>query len=89
MWNIGVALGCSIAAVVVGYAVLRDLHTGESGDSMYRYNAADNPLGYPMMIATKVFAVVFFIAEALYALHWIGEPMGLARNLLKSMIAPP
>ena len=87
MWNIGVALGCSIAAVLIAYAVLRDLHTGESGDSMYHYNAADNPLGYPMMIATKILGVVFFTAEALYAVHWIGEPMGLARSLLQWMTA--
>ena len=85
MWKIAEVLGFLLAAGVIAYAVMRDLRTGESGDSMYHYSAGDNPLGYPMMIAVKIFAVVFFMAEALHAIDWIGEPMTLARNLLRWM----
>lgn len=86
MWNIVEAVGFSLVAIMVAYAVLRDLRTGASGDSMYHYNATENPLGYPLMIATKILGVIFFTAEALYAVHVIGEPMGLARGLLHWMM---
>ena len=61
MWNIVEAVGFSLVAIMVAYAVLRDLRTGASGDSMYHYNATENPLGYPLMIATKILGVIFFV----------------------------
>ncbi len=62
-------------ALVVGWAIRKDLSTGVSGDSPYRSNVAENPVGYSLMILTKAAVVVFGVAEILHAFGMIEDPI--------------
>lgn len=76
-WNLAQALLFFLAATAMVWVLRRDLQRGTSGDDLATYDARNNPLGYPMMIGVKIFALFFFLAEAAHAIGLMDEPMTL------------
>ena len=70
-----------LLGAVAAWAIWRDLETGVSWDSLYRFRADTNPLGFGAVIAGKVFVMGFGIAEILHAFGLIGDPMLVLRAL--------
>ena len=73
-------------ALVAGWAIRNDLSTGESGDSLYRFNLAENPVGYSLMILSKAAVVVFGVAEILHAFGMIGDPVHIIETGLPFLV---
>ena len=68
-------------ALVAIWAIRRDLRTGISGDSIYRFRADTNPFWFTFMIAAKLAAVLLCAAIILEALGF-SAPMSMIKGIV-------
>ena len=73
--------------IIAGWAFVRDLKRGvtSANGGMYRFTAADNPIGYTAAMAGKLFVVGFGVAEFLFAANLIGDPAKALHALFASL----
>ena len=69
-----------LAACAV-YGLHRGSVTGVAGDSMYRFDREESPLGYTMVMAGKVAVLIFCLAEILHVMNLCDDPVALLRPL--------
>jgi len=67
-------------ALVAIWAIGRDLRSGISGDSLYRFRADTNPFWFAFMIAAKMAAVLLCAAIILDALGY-PAPMSMIKAI--------
>lgn len=60
--------------IVAGFAVARDIQTGESSSRGWTFTAADNPLGYLAAISGKLFMVGLGGAYLLFSAGVVDDP---------------
>lgn len=68
-------------ALVAIWAIRRDLRSGISGDSIYRFRADTNAFWFGFMIAAKMAAVLLCVAIILEALGF-PDPMSMIRAMI-------
>jgi hypothetical protein len=71
-------------ALVAGWALVRDIQSGRSGDDIWRFNADTNPAGYASLLAGKVFVLAYGIATVTWAMGFNDNPF----LLLKATLGP-
>jgi hypothetical protein len=74
-----VALVFSTLAVIAAWRIKRGLETGVSGDSLYRFRADTNPIGFLVILGGKAFVIILWIAFVLHACGWVGDPIKALR----------
>jgi hypothetical protein len=70
--------------LVAAWAIRRDLASGVARDSLYRFSADKNPLGFGALLAGKALVVILGAWEMAHALGLAGDPL----RVLKSALGP-
>jgi hypothetical protein len=71
-------------ALFAGWALVRDIRSGQSGDDIWRFNVDSNPAGYALLLAGKVFVLAYGIATVTWALGLNDNPF----LMLKAALGP-
>jgi hypothetical protein len=77
----GMAILFGLLAVAAGYGLWRSFTTGVTSDEIYTFREDEEPAGFMMVTAGKMFVMAFGIAEVLHAFGLCGDPMEPFRAL--------